>query len=368
METKKPEQSKTIDNSSFIDEDVDLGDDRFDFGLSLERFRRKSVGLAKLLISLSESELSSVLSAISLKLFPLALQNMDAEVIKKVVSQLSDRSRHFFFDDIDALTGSSEADIYAARRSISSQLFPLEGIKIGPLLKSDTRSEKEFFLDFLKLKSQIPSELVFDWHNPSVLPIVDDSENAELATAIRDTNHQLQLERSHISEAEIDLLNLSYCPVCEGSTSFQHIVEAYYDNLTGSENFAQENGLIAVTCNHCNSRFQPTVGLIIKPDKGTRLTLLSEIDVLCQTEAFYQAKGKDVLSRKKQNIIVLDEHRVAILNDTDINDLKEIPEVLVNLLAHSPAAQLISFIQQKNIKQRDVLFATGFHKSQLNLE
>jgi hypothetical protein len=358
METKNFEKSNTID----------VGDDLFEFGLTLERIRKTSVGLANLLKSLQDSELPPALSAISLKLFPLAMQNMSAEVIKKVVSQLSERSRQFFLDDIDALSGSSQADICAARRSISSQLFQLEGTKIGPLLKSDSRPGKEIFIDFLNLKSQIPSELVFDWQNPSVLPMVDDSENAELIKAVRDTNNHFQLERAHVKGTGIDVLNLSLCPFCKGATSFQEIVESRFDPLTGSENYTHEKGLIAVTCNQCDSRFQPTIGLIIKPDEGTPLTYISEIDVLRQTEAFYQTKGKSVLSLVKQNIIGLDENRVAILNDTDVNELNEIPEVLVNLLAHTPPAHLISFIQQKNIKQRDVLYAKGFQKNQLNMK
>jgi flagellar motor switch protein FliG len=100
-----------------MEDDLDLGeDDCFQLGISLQSIIKASFTLEDLLRSMQEDDISTALSIIKLKTFPVALQGMDDAIVQKVASQLTERARYFLRDDMQLCKDSDPVDICDRRR------------------------------------------------------------------------------------------------------------------------------------------------------------------------------------------------------------------------------------------------------------
>jgi hypothetical protein len=238
-------------------------------------------------------------------------------------------------------------------------------LKIGFLLKGDKRSTREVLEDFLNLKSRYPSEQVFEYPNPTVLPIVDIEEYAEFIRAVRDLNQRFKLEQHEIAGSGVTVLNVTICPSCQSAVFLDDIVNAFDCRLMQDDYPKGDLKGDRITCRHCGSQLQPTLFLWVKSNAEEALERIDDFSLCDQIEGFFEKKGKAVLSRKQENVIKLDEKRVAIINDIDIEELAETPVVLINLLARTPAALVITFMQRENLQRKDTFMGGVFFKNRV---
>lgn len=85
------------------------------------------------------------------------------------------------------------------------------------------------------------------------------------------------------------------------------------------------------------------------------LQFLCRIQTVDAIENYFMAKGKRVLTLKKENIIKRNG-RVGVLNDVEINELADSPTLISNILQYTPQEMIITFIMGLNVVQQDPVF------------
>ena len=191
-----------------------------------------------------------------------------------------------------------------------------------------------------------------------VLKFFNGDENAERnLRQIRDKNEAEGHGNKKVPGTGIELINYSVCPNCKEIFSFKQVQE-YFTNPAPMPEVDRHDQLLhdtRVRCHICHTYFISTL-VICKGAPTSEVQGLCRVQTVHLIEEACMAKGKRVLTRNRQNIRVDKDGKRSIVNDVYIEDLKDKPGLIANLIYHTPDKLAWSFINAKNIPNKDLLF------------
>lgn len=194
--------------------------------------------------------------------------------------------------------------------------------------------------------------------NTPVLKFFEGGYKAERRLAeIRARNIDEGAGKIHVNGTAIELINYSYCPNCSQIFSYKDL-QRYFRNPPPVEGMERRHQLIHDTrmrCTRCKTYFVPSLVICCGSPR-------SEVQDLCRVQTVYAieeymfAQDKDVLTRNPKNIKTNGKGMRAIINDVYIDDLRERPALIANLIKHTPPKLVPSFISAQNISNKTLLF------------
>ena len=163
--------------------------------------------------------------------------------------------------------------------------------------------------------------------------------------------------KMRVNGTAIEIINYSYCPNCGEIFSFNE-VQRHFRNppeIKGVDRRQQFMHDTRMRCTRCGTYFVPSL-VICCGSPRSEVQDLCRVQTVYSIEEFYFAQGRDVLTRNAKNIKVNEKGARAIINDVYIDDLKERPTLIANLIKHTPPKLVPSFISGKNIPNKTLLF------------
>ena len=196
---------------------------------------------------------------------------------------------------------------------------------------------------------------------PQDTPILKYFEGGHVAenrlADIRGKNEKEGAGNIRVKGTAIELINYSFCPNCGETFSFSD-VQRYFRNpppVKGMDRRKQFMQDTRMRCHCCATYFLPSLVICLGTPR-------SEVQDLCRVqtvhaiEEFYSAQGRDVLTRNPKNIKINRQGLRAIINDVYIDNLKDRPTLIANMIKHTPDRLVPSFISAKNIPNKTLLF------------
>ena len=125
--------------------------------------------------------------------------------------------------------------------------------------------------------------------------------------------------------------------------------------VAGLERNAQYRGDTRMHCSQCDTYFYHS--LVISDGKPANETwYLCRAQTVDAIERFYEEKSERVLTRERGNRIQGEGGKLGILNDLDIDTLSGDPALITSLLQYTPPKYIMSFVEGKNMGNKDLLF------------
>jgi hypothetical protein len=187
------------------------------------------------------------------------------------------------------------------------------------------------------------------------------SKNGENFLAkIERMNAEQGIGNAAIPNTDIRLINYSVCPTCGKIFSFKELGE-YYRHPKNDNRFSsaaeQARGDTRVCCSDCDTLFLPAIIIVDKTPKN-------EVQFLCRNqtmntvEEYFMARGKQVLTRNKANILTDSASGLkAIKNDVILSEMEQKPTLIVNMLQYTPAHLTLNLIDGTSVEKGDVLYS-----------
>ena len=230
------------------------------------------------------------------------------------------------------------------------------------LVSADTVTQQKTAADFeaLLLTRQTPEEPygIFD-KDITMCRFSDSKNNENILADIERKNAEQGMGNVAIPNTNIRLINYSVCPKCGKVFSFKDL-SAYYGAPKSDGRFRsrgeQARGDARVFCSDCETWFLPA---LVIADK----TPQNEVQFLCRNqtmnavEKYLLAEGKQVLTKKKANILVeLATNNKAVKTDFTLGELEKKPTLIANILQYTPAHLAINLLDATNVEKGDVLY------------
>ena len=176
-------------------------------------------------------------------------------------------------------------------------------------------------------------------------------------TDIRAKNIDEGTGRIRVNGTAIELINYSVCPACSEIFSFKDLQRHFRDPppIEGVERRAQIMNDPRMHCTRCGTLFVPSL-VICCGSPRSEVQDLCRVQTVFAIEEFFFAQDKEVLTRNPKNIKVNEKGLRAIINDVYIDNLRERPTLIANLVKHTPPRLVPSFISAKNIPNKTLLF------------
>ena len=194
--------------------------------------------------------------------------------------------------------------------------------------------------------------------NTPVLKFFEGGRGAENRLAdIQAKNIDEGTGKIRINGTAIEYINYSFCPGCGELFSFKE-VQRYFRNpppMKGVDRRKQFLHDTRMQCHVCDTFFVPSL-VICCGEPRSEVQDMCRVQTVYAVEEFYFAQGKDVLTRNPKNIKANEKGRRAIINDVYIDDLKERPTLIANMVKHTPPRLVPSFISAGNIPNKTLLF------------
>ncbi|WP_461247684.1 FliG C-terminal domain-containing protein [Treponema sp. R6D11] len=188
------------------------------------------------------------------------------------------------------------------------------------------------------------------------------SENGEKNLVdIEQKNKEQGMGNIQIPKTKIKLINYSVCPKCGRVFSFKDLLD-YYANPKADKLFEdrakQYREDTRFFCHDCETWFFPSLVIIDETPKS-EVQFLSIVQTSNAIEEFYSQNGKNVLTRKKDNIIKQrrgEKIFKAVRNDVILKQLSPKPALISNLIQYTPESMMLNLINGTNYGRGDVLF------------
>jgi hypothetical protein len=235
----------------------------------------------------------------------------------------------------------------------------LTAINNGPNTDSAFKDIEEF-TTFLTKRGKV-EEYYGPFHDITMCRFFESENNGNLLADIEQKNKEQGMGNFQIPNTNIKLINYSICPKCGHVFSFKELTDYYANPKTDTtfknraEQYREDT---RVFCHECSTCFLPALVIVDGTPKN-------EVQFLCRTqtvnaiEEFYRNKGKDVLSKKKENVMIREAEGKtlrAIRNDVSLKQLSAKPALVSNLLQYTPANLALNLIDGSNYQKGDVLF------------
>ena len=207
---------------------------------------------------------------------------------------------------------------------------------------------------------------------------------------IRLKNEAENMGNIGIPNTNIQLINYSICPQCGHVFSFKDISDYYLNPKPNPSLFKnrkqQYREDTRICCHECETYFLPSI-VIVDGTPKNEVQFLCRIQTMEAIEVYYQKKGITVLSRKKENIVKIEDVNltktaqdanssfikrlfnknatdkkiskkaiIGIKNDVLIKEMEEKPTLISNLIQYTPSNIVLNLIEGSNAKKGDLLF------------
>jgi len=180
----------------------------------------------------------------------------------------------------------------------------------------------------------------------------------ELLADIERRNEAEGMGNVQIPGTNIKLINFSLCPACGRSFSYKDLRDYYLHPRPDpafknqAEQFRNDS---RVFCDQCGTYFLPAL-VIADGTPKTETQFLCRVQTMEAIEGFYGRKGHKVLSRIPGNRVRQNKTCTGILNDVFLDEMKEKPTLVTNLLQYTPANLTLNLINGSNYRKKDLLF------------
>lgn len=271
-------------------------------------------------------------------------------------SDFGDQLDHFMESD-HGRPDDSELD------SFFEDLSTIDGLEVqedGSLKQTKTKLED---IEEWLFKREWKPEKTYGMftRDATVLKFFNDKNNENILADIRQKNATQKMGNVKIPGTEIELINYSYCPKCNAVYSFKDIMNYFRnpvkeDNINRKLQYRQDT---RIHCQFCDTYFLPSI-VISDGTPKNEVQGLCRMQTIDAVESFYQQRKKRVLTENQSNILKNEKGLKAIVNDVRIADLKEKPTLIANLIQYTPAPLILSFVEEQNLKKRDLLYGAWF--------
>jgi ssDNA-binding Zn-finger/Zn-ribbon topoisomerase 1 len=160
-----------------------------------------------------------------------------------------------------------------------------------------------------------------------------------------------------IPNTKIKLINYSVCPKCKTVFSFKELID-YYKNPKPDPVFKNKRHQMRedtrVSCPECGKYFLPAL-VIADGNPKNEVQFLCRMQTVNAVENFFLKKGRNVLSKNKNNI-TREDRFITIRNDVELKQLESKPTLISNMLQYTPVNLISNLIDGSNVKNGDILF------------
>ncbi|MBF0290263.1 MAG: hypothetical protein HQM14_20810 [SAR324 cluster bacterium] len=193
----------------------------------------------------------------------------------------------------------------------------------------------------------------------SVIKFRKDNKSESLLADIKSRNEASGMGNVTIPGTSIELINYSYCPKCSQVYSFEDL-STYYQNPVQDPKIPNRMNQMRsdsrVCCFECRTFFIPAL-IISDGTPKQDVQFLCRLQIVESIEDFYSHNlQRKVLTTNKKNHLKDKYGRRAVLNDVRIRDLTPKPTLIANFIQYTPPGMMLSFVEGKNIKNKDVLY------------
>jgi len=240
----------------------------------------------------------------------------------------------------------------------SFDLMPLDEM----LVSEGTATRQKTAADFeaLLLTRQTPEEPygIFD-KDVTVCRFSGSRNNENILADIERKNAEQGMGNVAIPNTNIRLINYSVCPKCGKVFSFKDL-STYYGAPKSDGRFKsrgeQARGDARVFCSDCETWFLPALVIADKTPQN-EVQFLCRNQTMSAVEKFFLEAGKQVLTRKKANILVeLATNNKAVKTDFTLGELEKKPTLIANILQYTPANLALNILDGTNVEKGDVLY------------
>jgi hypothetical protein len=109
-----------------------------------------------------------------------------------------------------------------------------------------------------------------------------------------------------------------------------------------------------VCCPVCGKYFLPAL-VIVDGTPKNEVQFLCRMQTVSAIEKFFLEKGRNVLSRNKDNISKGNPF-ITIRNDVELKQLEPKPTLISNMLQYTPANLIPNLLDGSNVEKGDILF------------
>jgi len=238
--------------------------------------------------------------------------------------------------------------------------FPVLGVLPGGVNEEEPRLKTAADFEAFLIARRQPEEAYGIFNNDITMCRFFGSKNSENILAdIERKNAEQGMGNVAIPNTNIRLINYSVCPKCGKVFSFKDL-SVYYGSPKNDNRFRsrgeQARDDTRVFCSDCETWFLPA---LVIADR----TPQNEVQFLCRNqtmnaiEKYFLTEGKQVLTKKKANILVETASGVkAVKNDVMLGELEQKPTLIANILQYTPAKLSLNLLDGTNIEKGDVLY------------
>lgn len=246
---------------------------------------------------------------------------------------------------------SSHAHVMAALNDMYDSLEEMFG---DSAFTGKTLAEFEHYL--VNRKSEPEPVYGMFTTDASVVKFYDDKHGENILADIRSKNEEKGMGNIRIPNTDIEMINYSYCPVCNEIHTYDDLIQYYIHpiNVANVDRSTQVRKDTRVSCKSCGAFFLPS--LIISDGTPRHETqFLCRTQVVNSVEEYYLESNRRVLTKRNNNVVLCNGKK-RLKNDVKIEEISVKPTLISNFIQYMPPDLMIPFIEGKNIERGDFLF------------